>query len=71
MDIQAKVKVSKIRSVAVYIIISQSFLLQLKTPMETSDDVLKVEGGERSYGVLDLFRSPNLARKTLIITFIW
>ncbi|KAA0201012.1 hypothetical protein HAZT_HAZT005045 [Hyalella azteca] len=25
----------------------------------------------RRYGVLDLFRTPNLARKTVIITFIW
>ena len=26
---------------------------------------------QRSYGVLDLFRSPNLCRKTIIVTFIW
>ena len=26
---------------------------------------------ERTYGVLDLVRTPNLRRKTLIITFIW
>ncbi|XP_064114552.1 beta-alanine transporter-like isoform X2 [Macrobrachium nipponense] len=26
---------------------------------------------QRSYGVMDLFRTPNLCRKTLIITFIW
>ncbi|KAK8398084.1 hypothetical protein O3P69_003774 [Scylla paramamosain] len=25
----------------------------------------------RTYGVLDLFRSPNLCRKTIIVTFIW
>jgi hypothetical protein len=25
----------------------------------------------RNYGVLDLIRTPNLRRKTLIITFIW
>ncbi|KAK9502298.1 hypothetical protein O3M35_011096 [Rhynocoris fuscipes] len=26
---------------------------------------------ERTYGVADLFRTPNLRRKTIIITFIW
>lgn len=26
---------------------------------------------ERRYGVRDLFRTPNLRKKTLIITFIW
>ncbi|KAK3851392.1 hypothetical protein Pcinc_041955, partial [Petrolisthes cinctipes] len=26
---------------------------------------------KKSYGILDLFRTPNLCRKTLIITFIW
>uniref|UniRef100_T1HCZ8 Major facilitator superfamily (MFS) profile domain-containing protein n=1 Tax=Rhodnius prolixus TaxID=13249 RepID=T1HCZ8_RHOPR len=26
---------------------------------------------ERTYGVADLFRTPNLRRKTVIITFIW
>jgi hypothetical protein len=26
---------------------------------------------QRRYGVLDLFKTPNLRRKTLIITFIW
>ncbi|KAE8752999.1 hypothetical protein FOCC_FOCC000345 [Frankliniella occidentalis] len=30
-----------------------------------------LESVERSYGVLDLVRTPNLRRKTLIITFIW
>lgn len=29
------------------------------------------ERPQRSYGVLDLFKTPNLCRKTLIITFIW
>lgn len=26
---------------------------------------------ERRYGIRDLFRTPNLRKKTLIITFIW
>lgn len=25
----------------------------------------------RKYGILDLFRTPNLRKKTIIITFIW
>ncbi|KAF6202578.1 hypothetical protein GE061_002976 [Apolygus lucorum] len=29
------------------------------------------EGRTRTYGVSDLFRTPNLRRKTVIITFIW
>lgn len=29
------------------------------------------ETPQKSYGVLDLFKTPNLCRKTLIITFIW
>ncbi|CAB0001807.1 unnamed protein product, partial [Nesidiocoris tenuis] len=29
------------------------------------------EGRTRTYGVSDLFKTPNLRRKTIIITFIW
>jgi len=31
----------------------------------------KQNAHERAYGVMDLLRTPNLRRKTLIITFIW
>lgn len=32
---------------------------------------VKQKERRRNYGVLDLFKTPNLRRKTLIITFIW
>ncbi|CAG0921635.1 unnamed protein product [Notodromas monacha] len=33
--------------------------------------VTKEKKGSRHYGISDLFRTPNMMRKTLIITFIW
>jgi len=32
---------------------------------------VKEDEKNRRYGIVDLFRFPNLRKKTLIITFIW
>ncbi|KAJ1532010.1 hypothetical protein ONE63_000644 [Megalurothrips usitatus] len=42
-----------------------------KTPLASATPYDPQPEQERSYGVLDLVRTPNLRRKTLIITFIW
>ncbi|KAG8233990.1 hypothetical protein J437_LFUL014451 [Ladona fulva] len=52
-----------------------NYILQLKqkyqAKQQSCDDAGGKENTRRRYGVSDLFRTPNLRRKTLIITFIW
>ena len=38
---------------------------------DSEEEIEECSETESSPGVLDLFRTPNLCRKTLIITFIW
>ena len=45
--------------------------LKEENESDSEDDEYYDIDGDRSYGVLDLFKTPNLCRKTLIITFIW
>ncbi|XP_063239051.1 beta-alanine transporter [Bacillus rossius redtenbacheri] len=47
-----------------------NYMLQLKRKFQVEQYVQKKEKNRR-YGVMDLLRTPNLRRKTLIITFIW
>ncbi|GFG38605.1 hypothetical protein Cfor_09215 [Coptotermes formosanus] len=47
-----------------------NYMVQLKRKYQVERYVRQKEK-RRHYGVLDLFRTPNIRRKTLIITFIW
>ncbi|XP_069702108.1 beta-alanine transporter-like [Periplaneta americana] len=47
-----------------------NYMVQLKRKYQVERYVQQKEK-HRHYGVLDLFRTPNLRRKTFIITFIW
>ncbi|CAB0017898.1 unnamed protein product, partial [Nesidiocoris tenuis] len=48
------------------------FVLQRKYHIERYvKEKEDAEGRTRTYGVSDLFKTPNLRRKTIIITFIW
>ncbi|XP_034240097.1 beta-alanine transporter-like [Thrips palmi] len=49
----------------------RKFQLETAPAPVTSLDPQKQQYHDRTYGVLDLVRTPNLRRKTLIITFIW
>lgn len=49
-----------------------NYMVQLHRKYQTdklNQDVEKAKS--RKYGILDLFRTPNLRKKTIIITFIW
>lgn len=43
----------------------------LRQKLSTPDLNKPAVHSERSYGIADLFRTPNLRKKTLIVTFIW
>ncbi|XP_044737270.1 beta-alanine transporter [Chrysoperla carnea] len=47
-----------------------NYLTLLKRKYD-SDRLLSKKSDTQHYGVLDLFKTPNLCQKTLIITFIW
>ncbi|PNF37086.1 hypothetical protein B7P43_G07442 [Cryptotermes secundus] len=47
-----------------------NYMVQLKRKFQV-ERYVKQKEKHRHYGVLDLVRTPNLRRKTLIITFIW
>ena len=47
-------------------------MVQLHRKYQTDKLKLDIEKTKsRKYGILDLFRTPNLRKKTIIITFIW
>lgn len=46
-------------------------MIHLKRKYEAEHTNKNINLQERRYGVGDLFRTPNLRKKTLIITFIW
>lgn len=47
-------------------------MVQLHRKYETNKLNKDLEKAKtRKYGILDLFRTPNLRKKTIIITFIW
>ncbi|CAK1585916.1 unnamed protein product [Parnassius mnemosyne] len=49
-----------------------NYMLHLRRKYESDKLKLDLEKEKsRKYGVLDLFRTPNLRKKTIIITFIW
>ncbi|XP_032777660.2 beta-alanine transporter [Daphnia magna] len=44
---------------------------QFKTNVEESGDDMDSSRSQPTYGALDLVKTPNMARKTAIVTFIW
>uniref|UniRef100_A0A034W1F8 Organic cation transporter 1 n=1 Tax=Bactrocera dorsalis TaxID=27457 RepID=A0A034W1F8_BACDO len=50
--------------------IPPDFVKIVQQKLQQTDAVMRGES-ESSYGILDLFRTPNMRRKTLIITLIW
>ncbi|CAB3220385.1 unnamed protein product [Arctia plantaginis] len=49
-----------------------NYMVQLHRKYETDKlNQDKESAKSRKYGILDLFRTPNLRKKTIIITFIW
>ncbi|CAH1397733.1 unnamed protein product [Nezara viridula] len=51
--------------------LNPNFILDMKRKYQVERFSKEKCSEERSYGVMDLFRTPNLRRKTIIITFIW
>ncbi|XP_050733892.1 beta-alanine transporter-like isoform X2 [Eriocheir sinensis] len=53
----------------------QNYMANLRRKFEVEQYMAgkedKPASSQKTYGVMDLFRTPNLCRKTLIITFIW
>ncbi|XP_045592853.1 beta-alanine transporter isoform X2 [Procambarus clarkii] len=55
-------------------VLSPDYMANLRRKYEVEKYLSGQEQGsmtQRTYGVLDLFKTPNLCRKTLIVTFIW
>ncbi|KAL0822246.1 hypothetical protein ABMA28_004373 [Loxostege sticticalis] len=49
-----------------------NYMVQLRRKYESDKLKQDIEREKtRKYGILDLFRTPNLRKKTIIITFIW
>ncbi|KAI8425983.1 hypothetical protein MSG28_004967 [Choristoneura fumiferana] len=49
-----------------------NYMVHLRRKYESDQIKLDLEKEKtRKYGILDLFRTPNLRKKTIIITFIW
>lgn len=49
-----------------------NYMVQLHRKYQTDKLKQDIEKTKmRKYGILDLFRTPNLRKKTIIITFIW
>ncbi|XP_068618666.1 beta-alanine transporter-like [Battus philenor] len=49
-----------------------NYMVQLRRKYESDKEKQELEKAKnRQYGILDLFRTPNLRKKTIIITFIW
>ncbi|CAL4171622.1 unnamed protein product, partial [Meganyctiphanes norvegica] len=54
----------------------ENYMEKMKRKFEASQAITETDevannNKPKSYGVLDLFKTPNLCRKTCIITFIW
>lgn len=51
--------------------IPEDYVIRLQKQLSRNETFTSYFDSERTYGITDLFKTPNLRAKTIIITFIW